>query len=114
MKTHIWTISSFTSTSFSLSHIFFSSFLDFSLLNHFENIRCIVKLLIATFVEIQLKKENLKNIFWVPDIPASQMACIHHWSYPWARIGSCKNFRSQHPLMAELQPFKDFTKFSQN
>ena len=37
------------------------------------------------FDEIQLKKENLKKIFWVPelgtqtDIPVNQMAWICHW-----------------------------------
>ena len=42
--------------------------LHFCILNPFEIIRCIVKSLIATstffFIEIQLKKENLKSIFW--------------------------------------------------
>ena len=46
---------------------FFLLFLHFCLLSHFEIIKCIVKSLIATFVEIQLKKENLKSVFWAPE-----------------------------------------------
>ena len=51
---------------------FFVSFIflfseHFCLLSHFEIIKCIVKLLIATFVEIKLKKENWKSVFLAPD-----------------------------------------------
>ena len=31
-------------------------------------IKCLVKSLIATFVEIQLQKENLKTVFWMPKL----------------------------------------------
>ena len=44
-----------------LSHVFLF-FLHFCLLSHFK-IVCIVKSLLATFVEIQLKKRKLKRYF---------------------------------------------------
>ena len=43
--------------------------LHFCLLRNFEIIRYTVKSLFAIqhiFVEVQLKKENLKNVFWAP------------------------------------------------
>ena len=41
-------------------------FLHFCLLRNFVIINCIVKSLIATFIDIQLQKENLKPVFWAP------------------------------------------------
>ena len=60
---------------FNLFVLFFFFSLHFCILSHFEIIRCIVKLLIATltyfFVEIQLKKRKLEKCFlgarvWAP------------------------------------------------
>ena len=62
--------------------------LHFYILSHFEIIRCIVKLLIATstyFFEMQLKKEKLKSVFGHQSLGAqtgllvSQTAWIRHW-----------------------------------
>ena len=57
-----------------LSH-FFIFFLHFCLLSHFKIIKCIVKSLIATFAEIQLKKVNLKSVFWAPEFE-----CLNHYT----------------------------------
>ena len=81
-----------------LSH-FFLFFLHFCFLSHFEIFRCIVKLLIVTFVEIQLNKENLKSVFGIQslgthtDILVSQMLWIHHWLYtPFYQNQSKKHY----------------------
>ena len=36
--------------------------------SHYEIIRYMMKLLVATFVEINLKKENLRSVLWVPKL----------------------------------------------
>ena len=65
-----------------LSH--FISFLHFCPLSYFKIIKCIVKSLTATLVEIQLKKENSKIAFGRQSlgaqtgIPVSQTAWIRH------------------------------------
>ena len=44
--------------------------LNFCILSHFKIIRYIMKSMITTsvyFVEIQLRKENLKSVFWVTE-----------------------------------------------
>ena len=58
---HLIAISCFTSTSF--CPIFCLFFLHFCLPSHSEIIMCTVKSLITTFVEMQLKKENLKKFY---------------------------------------------------
>ena len=67
--------------------------LHFCLLSHFKIIRCIVKLLIATstyfFVEIQLKKENLKTVFWVPGFWAPKRV---YWSPKQLEYVTVPNF----------------------
>ena len=64
----IMTVSSFVLTS--LPHCF-SLLSHFCILSYFKIIRCIAKSLITTstyfFNEIQLKKENLKFVFWVSE-----------------------------------------------
>ena len=61
-----------------LVSLFFSS--NCCLLSHFEIIICILKSLTATlmyfFVEIQLKKENIESIFWVPGLGAQKGALV--------------------------------------
>ena len=54
-----------------VSHCFLLC-LQFCILSHFETIKCTVKSLIAYFIniflaEIQLKKENLKSVFWAAE-----------------------------------------------
>ena len=69
-----------------------NSFIDsfsFCLLSHFEIIGCIAESLIGTsmyfFVEIQLKKVNLKSVFWTPvcgvqtNISLYQKTWIRHY-----------------------------------
>ena len=58
-----------------VSHCFLLC-LQFCILSHFETIRCTVKSLIAYFIniflaEIQLKKENLKSVFWAAELGCS-------------------------------------------